>query len=64
MVDEKLLRELTEAVVREVAPEAVILFGSYAVGSASPESDVDLLVIESEPFGTKRDRRPAGGVAG
>ncbi|MEJ2080490.1 MAG: nucleotidyltransferase domain-containing protein [Acidobacteriota bacterium] len=57
MVDENLIREMTEAVVREVAPEAIILFGSHAMGSASPASDVDLLIIESEPFGTKRDRR-------
>lgn len=38
-----------DAVVRQVAdkfqPEKVILFGSYAYGSPTPESDVDLLVI-------------------
>lgn len=30
---------------REFLPDKVILFGSYATGSAGPESDVDLLVV-------------------
>ncbi len=32
-------------IAREFAPEQVILFGSYAKGTAGPESDVDLLVV-------------------
>ena len=32
-------------VAREFMPERVILFGSYATGTASQESDVDLLVV-------------------
>jgi uncharacterized protein len=56
-IDEDLIRRMTEAVVEEVNPEAVILFGSHAAGTASPDSDVDLLIIESEPFGANRDRR-------
>jgi uncharacterized protein len=35
----------------------VILFGSRARGDARPELDVDILVIEDEPFGPKRSRR-------
>lgn len=56
-VDDNLIREMAETVVREVNPEAVILFGSHATGSASASSDIDLLIIESEPFGPGRDRR-------
>jgi predicted nucleotidyltransferase len=33
---------------REFLPEKVILFGSYARGSAGTESDVDLLVVMPE----------------
>lgn len=55
--DEELIREMTAVVVREVSPEAVILFGSRAMSSARPDSDVDLMVIESTPFGPGRDRR-------
>lgn len=34
-----------ENLIREVDPEKVILFGSYACGNPTPDSDVDLLVI-------------------
>lgn len=32
-------------VVRELDPEKIILFGSFAYGRPTPDSDVDLLVI-------------------
>jgi len=34
-----------EKLVREVNPEKIILFGSYAYGEPTPDSDVDLLII-------------------
>ena len=34
-----------EKLVREVDPEKIILFGSYAYGEPTSDSDVDLLVI-------------------
>ena len=52
-----LLRQVVETIVREAAPEAIILFGSRARGDALPDSDVDLLVVESEPFSPQRSRR-------
>lgn len=41
-----------ENLIREVNPEKVILFGSYAYGNPTPDSDVDLLVIVrgDEPY--------------
>ena len=42
-------RESIEQVVRQIAarfrPQKVILFGSYAYGEPTPDSDVDLLVV-------------------
>ncbi|MGB8645165.1 MAG: nucleotidyltransferase domain-containing protein [Anaerolineae bacterium] len=32
-------------IVQELDPEKIILFGSYAYGKPSPDSDVDLLVV-------------------
>ena len=57
MVDEQTLTEMVEAVVREVDPERIILFGSQARGDAQPASDVDLMIVEREPFGPGRSRR-------
>ncbi|MCX8066972.1 MAG: nucleotidyltransferase domain-containing protein, partial [Anaerolineae bacterium] len=39
------LPQVVEKLVREVNPEKIILFGSYAVGEPTPDSDVDLLII-------------------
>ena len=41
----KSLRPAIQKIVRELEPEKVVLFGSYAYGSPNPHSDVDLLVI-------------------
>lgn len=51
-----LLDRMVRAVVDEVAPERVILFGSRARGDAKADSDYDLIVVESEAFSEKRSR--------
>ena len=56
-VSDALLGRMIRTIVDEVDPEQVILFGSRARGDAGPESDVDLLIIESEPFGDGRSAR-------
>jgi len=56
-IDDELLHKMTTAIVNAADPEQVILFGSRARGDAGEDSDVDLLVIEAEPFGAGRDRR-------
>jgi uncharacterized protein len=49
------IREMTERIVQEFRPEQVILFGSYAYGTPTADSDVDLLVIL--PFEGKAPRK-------
>ena len=56
-VDEIALRQMVKAIVEEVDPEQVILFGSHARGEGTPDSDVDFVVVETLPFGDCRDRR-------
>ncbi len=56
-VSEQLIEEMAQRIVREVDPERIILFGSWARGEANGESDVDLLVVQREPFGPDRSRR-------
>lgn len=39
------IQEMVRRIVEQFHPEKVILFGSYARGTAGPDSDVDLLVV-------------------
>jgi predicted nucleotidyltransferase len=45
-VTEEILAEIVRRIVTVFAPEKIILFGSYAYGEPSIDSDVDLLVIQ------------------
>ena len=38
-------RQYADAVVKEMSPSKVILFGSYAKGNANETSDIDIAVI-------------------
>ena len=50
------LPEIVRRLVEASQPEKIILFGSWATGTNRPDSDLDLLVIESSPFGKERSR--------
>jgi uncharacterized protein len=41
----KTLPPAIERLVSELKPEKIILFGSYAYGMPTPDSDVDLLIV-------------------
>jgi uncharacterized protein len=45
LVPPEQIRAFCQAVAREFHPERIVLFGSYAYGQPTSESDVDLLVI-------------------
>lgn len=45
MVTTQQIEEFGRCIVREFHPQRVILFGSYARGTPSVDSDVDLLVV-------------------
>lgn len=49
------IAEMVRRIVERFHPERIILFGSHARGTASPQSDVDLLVV-MQPHGSKRRR--------
>jgi predicted nucleotidyltransferase len=38
--------EIREKIVKEINPEKIILFGSYAWGNPTEDSDVDLFIIQ------------------
>ena len=48
MIDAKLLQEVVNRILGVSKPDRIILFGSSATGRATPDSDVDLLILERE----------------
>ena len=56
---EEIIQKITHRLVEEFSPEKIILFGSYAWGKPSPDSDLDLLVLlkSSNERGIERMRR-------
>lgn len=44
-VSERMIAEIAAHIAREFSPRKIILFGSHARGTASADSDIDLLVI-------------------
>jgi predicted nucleotidyltransferase len=53
---EKILPEIT-AILKQYGSEKIILFGSYAYGKPTKDSDIDLLVIKNIPENETRDFR-------
>jgi len=54
--------KMVRRIVKEFKPEKIILFGSYARGTPTRDSDVDLLII-MPVSGSKREKRIEIGVA-
>ncbi|MDH4216170.1 MAG: nucleotidyltransferase domain-containing protein [Gallionella sp.] len=48
MISEKTIQQAVARLVAAANPSKVILFGSYARGDATEDSDLDLMVIEPE----------------
>ena len=57
-----LLQEVTKRIVEAMKPEQVILFGSHAEGRATEDSDVDLLVVTSQPLSRKEQQARTQGL--
>lgn len=55
-VTDAIIGRMVQALVAEADPERVILFGSRAREDSREHSDVDLIVVEAEPFGPARSR--------
>ena len=45
MVEMSQIEALSQQIAEQFHPERIILFGSYADGQPTPDSDVDLLVV-------------------
>ena len=57
IVDDRLLKSMTDSIVEEVHPDEVVLFGSHSKGTGRSDSDVDFLVVMPDAEETRRSRR-------
>lgn len=48
MITEQQIMEITKRVVDNYHPDKIILFGSYAYGNPTKDSDIDLLIVKDD----------------
>ena len=53
---DEVIEEIVRVLVEKCHPEKIILFGSCASGSWTPDSDIDLLIIKDAAEENKVDR--------
>ena len=59
MIRRQDIKEWCETVAREFRPDRIVLFGSYARGNPTEDSDVDVLVVMPLGRGQRDVRRAA-----
>ena len=68
MLTETQIQEAANRIALALKPKKIILFGSYARGDATENSDLDLMVIAPENYTKRRDMmikgRDAVGIMG
>ena len=50
----EVIESLVQSIIKTVHPLKIILFGSYARGKTSPDSDIDVLVVMPEGVHCRR----------
>lgn len=55
-IDEQVIQETVHRILRVTRPDRIILFGSAATGQMTPDSDIDILILEAEPQNTRAER--------
>ena len=57
MITQEQINEITNRIVRNFRPQKIILFGSYANGIPTEESDLDLLIIKDSDLPSRVQNR-------
>ncbi len=57
MITQEQINEISNRIVRNLKPQRIILFGSYANGRPTEESDLDLLIIKDSDFPSRLQNR-------
>lgn len=56
-VTPELINYIVEKIIREIKPEKIVLFGSYARGDFKQDSDLDLFIIKDAEESSRVIRR-------
>jgi len=54
-VDEETIQEIVRRILTVAKPDKIILFGSAATGQRTRDSDVDLLIVETDPGDQRKE---------
>jgi uncharacterized protein len=57
MIRQEQIDEITKKIVEYLQPKKIILFGSYAYGTPTEESDLDLLIVKDSDLPTRSQNR-------
>lgn len=57
MITKQQISEVTKRIVESFKPQKIILFGSYASGTPTEESDLDLLIIKDSDSPSRQQNR-------
>ncbi|MCD4817155.1 MAG: nucleotidyltransferase domain-containing protein [Candidatus Cloacimonetes bacterium] len=57
MISKKIIKEIADLIAKDYNPKKIILFGSYAMGNATSESDLDLLIVSDIEKNLPRRKR-------
>jgi predicted nucleotidyltransferase len=52
-IDEQTIQDIVRRILTVTKPDKIILFGSAAAGRMTPDSDVDLLIVEPDISGQR-----------
>lgn len=57
MIKKNIIEDIKEKIIKSYSPDEIILFGSYAYGMPSEDSDLDLLIISDKEKELPRRKR-------
>jgi predicted nucleotidyltransferase len=57
MITQEQINKISRRIVKSFKPRKIILFGSYANGTPTQESDLDLLIIKDSNFPSRLQNR-------
>lgn len=57
MITQEQINEITRRIIKSFKPQKIILFGSYANGTPTKDSDLDLLIVKDSNLPSRLQNR-------